>query len=284
MNQNRKGLGKLTSVFVIVGSASARRLIRKTIESMPQFILLGVAANQVEAARKWSVQPQLMLIDAERLASKKNSPAKMDVPQIVLIGGADYPAAVAYKTGAVDFLSVPLERTVLKESLQRICPTSRKDIDGRYARASSDGVLLRRDLPLRGFLGHRGNENKHSPSAFQQKRLFPTSQGGLAYEIGHWINTSTHPCGFAPGYPKIFNNDLPMTMSFSQEPVLRTLKQAAQLLSISKRTLERLIAGGSFPPPLKIGRASRIASEDVNCYLRELVKRRTPNPADSSTS
>lgn len=58
---------------------------------------------------------------------------------------------------------------------------------------------------------------------------------------------------------------------------LLTLEQAAGLLAISKRTLERLIAGGEFSPPLKIGRSSRVASEDVDAYLDRLQKRRMPN-------
>lgn len=55
---------------------------------------------------------------------------------------------------------------------------------------------------------------------------------------------------------------------------LLTLEQAAGLLAISKRTLERLIAVGEFSPPLKIGRSSRVASEDVDAYLDRLQKRR----------
>lgn len=58
---------------------------------------------------------------------------------------------------------------------------------------------------------------------------------------------------------------------------LFTLEQAAGLLAISKRTLERLIAGGEFAPPLKIGRSSRVTSEDVDAYLDRLQKRRAPN-------
>jgi excisionase family DNA binding protein len=45
-------------------------------------------------------------------------------------------------------------------------------------------------------------------------------------------------------------------------------------LSISKRTLNRLIAGGTFPAPLKIGRASRIAREDIAGYLETLRRER----------
>jgi excisionase family DNA binding protein len=58
---------------------------------------------------------------------------------------------------------------------------------------------------------------------------------------------------------------------------LLTLEQAAGALAISKRTLERLIAGGEFPPPLKIGRSSRVSAEDLDGYLEYLQKRRTTN-------
>jgi len=47
-----------------------------------------------------------------------------------------------------------------------------------------------------------------------------------------------------------------------------TLKQAADMLSISKRTLERLMASGAFPRPLKIGRSSRVLLSDVQADLK----------------
>lgn len=55
---------------------------------------------------------------------------------------------------------------------------------------------------------------------------------------------------------------------------LLTLEQAAGILAISKRTLERLISGGEFPRPLKIGRSSRVTSEDVDGYLERLQQLR----------
>lgn len=56
--------------------------------------------------------------------------------------------------------------------------------------------------------------------------------------------------------------------------LLLTLNQAALALAISKRTLERLIAGGAFPVPLKIGRSSRIPCEDLADYLEQLRRQR----------
>jgi excisionase family DNA binding protein len=58
----------------------------------------------------------------------------------------------------------------------------------------------------------------------------------------------------------------------SETRLLLTLDEAALSLSVSKRTLERLIAGGAFPPPLKIGRSSRVPREDISSYL-ELLRR-----------
>ena len=60
----------------------------------------------------------------------------------------------------------------------------------------------------------------------------------------------------------------------AEEHLLLTLSQTAQALSISKRTLNRLIAGGTFPAPLKIGRASRVAREDIAGYLETLRRER----------
>ncbi len=55
---------------------------------------------------------------------------------------------------------------------------------------------------------------------------------------------------------------------------LLTLQQAARWLAVSRRTLERLIAAGEFPYPLKIGRASRVLVQDVEAYLERLKSRR----------
>ncbi|MBA3848890.1 MAG: hypothetical protein C0502_02710 [Opitutus sp.] len=64
------------------------------------------------------------------------------------------------------------------------------------------------------------------------------------------------------------------TASVLHEQLLLTLKQAAQRLAISRRTLERLIASGDFPAPLKIGRASRVPVGDVNAYQTRLIEAR----------
>lgn len=63
----------------------------------------------------------------------------------------------------------------------------------------------------------------------------------------------------------------------SERPILITMEQAAQRLAISRRTLERLIAAGEFPSPLKLGRASRLAVEDIDAYCAQLRSRRVSN-------
>ena len=55
---------------------------------------------------------------------------------------------------------------------------------------------------------------------------------------------------------------------------LFTLPYAAERLSISKRTLERLIASGAFPQPVKIGRSSRVTRGDVAAYLEKICRER----------
>ena len=67
------------------------------------------------------------------------------------------------------------------------------------------------------------------------------------------------------------------TATVSERPILITLEQAAQRLAISRRTLERLIAAGEFPSPLKLGRASRLAVEDIDTYCTQLRSRRVSN-------
>jgi excisionase family DNA binding protein len=53
-------------------------------------------------------------------------------------------------------------------------------------------------------------------------------------------------------------------------PRLLNLKEAAQLLAVSRRTLEREISAGNFPRPLKIGRSARVAENDLRAYIAKL--------------
>jgi excisionase family DNA binding protein len=71
-----------------------------------------------------------------------------------------------------------------------------------------------------------------------------------------------------------FNSSSHAAPSASAHRDLLTLPSAAQRLSISKRTLERLISSGAFPPPVKIGRSSRVPSSDLARYLDQLCRER----------
>ena len=53
-----------------------------------------------------------------------------------------------------------------------------------------------------------------------------------------------------------------------------TTTQVAARLTVSRRTLERLIAAGDFPPPLKIGRSSRFRPEDISTFFEKLRRER----------
>ena len=74
-----------------------------------------------------------------------------------------------------------------------------------------------------------------------------------------------------PSHPR---TRLPAADAGAEVHPLLTLDQTAQALAVSKRTLNRLIAGGAFPQPLKIGRASRVAREDIAGYLENLRRQR----------
>jgi len=55
---------------------------------------------------------------------------------------------------------------------------------------------------------------------------------------------------------------------------LLTLGEAARRLTISRRTLERLISERKFPFPVKINRSSRVLLSDLDAYLSKLVQHR----------
>ena len=62
----------------------------------------------------------------------------------------------------------------------------------------------------------------------------------------------------------------------TEEPLLLSLDHAAQRLSVSRRTLEREIAHGRFPRPLKIGRATRVSFRALQDYIRKLSGELSP--------
>jgi len=60
----------------------------------------------------------------------------------------------------------------------------------------------------------------------------------------------------------------------SEKDILLSLKEVAQRLGISRRTLERLIAAGDINIPVKVGRCSRLFESDLMEYLTKLRERR----------
>ncbi len=63
-------------------------------------------------------------------------------------------------------------------------------------------------------------------------------------------------------------------MSANTASALIPLSEVARLLSVSVRTIYRLVAEGELPPPLKVGRASRFEAKDVQRYLDKLRRER----------
>jgi excisionase family DNA binding protein len=76
-----------------------------------------------------------------------------------------------------------------------------------------------------------------------------------------------------PAATQLLMPDLPSS-TYDRSRLLLTLPQAAHDLSVSRRTLERLISAGIFPSPLKIGRSSRVMREDISNYLEQLRRQR----------
>ena len=55
---------------------------------------------------------------------------------------------------------------------------------------------------------------------------------------------------------------------------LHTVQEAAALLRVSKRTLERLIAAREFPAPVKVGARSLVPACDVVTFIERQIQRR----------
>jgi excisionase family DNA binding protein len=48
-------------------------------------------------------------------------------------------------------------------------------------------------------------------------------------------------------------------------------KEAASLLSISTRTLDRLISSGELPQPIKVGKSSRLRLIDITQFIDKAI-------------
>lgn len=55
---------------------------------------------------------------------------------------------------------------------------------------------------------------------------------------------------------------------------LLTIREASKRLTISVRTLERLIQARQFPEPVRINRTRRVLLSDLNGYLEKITKER----------
>jgi excisionase family DNA binding protein len=53
-------------------------------------------------------------------------------------------------------------------------------------------------------------------------------------------------------------------------PELITIAQAAKRLTVCRRTIEREIARGRFPRPVRIGRALRVPVTELQAYVARL--------------
>ena len=61
---------------------------------------------------------------------------------------------------------------------------------------------------------------------------------------------------------------------FAQDHLL-DMKDAAARLSVSIRTIYRLVALGELAAPVKVGRASRMPASDLDRYIERLKSKRS---------
>lgn len=126
-----------------------------------------------------------------------------------------------------------------------------------------DKHLLRAFSPLRFLLpvrkGHR------TTKTLSRRDIKPVSGGT---KVGM---TNTSAAAFRRGHC-ILNYGVVMSVPEPAEAQhLLTLNEAARRLTISRRTLERLIAEWKFPHPVKINRSSRVLLSDLNAYIAKMA-------------
>lgn len=66
----------------------------------------------------------------------------------------------------------------------------------------------------------------------------------------------------------------PSSTPVAEESALLTYPETARALTISRRTLERMVSAGDFPQPVKLGGSSRFFRNDVTHYLEQLRRQR----------
>jgi excisionase family DNA binding protein len=66
------------------------------------------------------------------------------------------------------------------------------------------------------------------------------------------------------------------------DTILLTMDEAAGALTMCKRTLERLMAAGEFPQPLRFtARCVRVPASDVDAYIERQLRRRNGGRANA---
>ena len=61
-----------------------------------------------------------------------------------------------------------------------------------------------------------------------------------------------------------------MRGDFTLKPQLLNIKAVCELVSLSRPTIYRQVVAGKFPPPVKIGRASRWHTDQVVTWIAQL--------------
>lgn len=103
-------------------------------------------------------------------------------------------------------------------------------------------------------------------------------------DVGRAHVITTHGRGESPRgaswhlrTPSIANKGFVMEkVIHSEENRLLSVKETAHRLGVSRRTLERQVANGAFPGPLKVGCKSLFFVADVEAYFAKLRAQRAP--------
>ena len=67
--------------------------------------------------------------------------------------------------------------------------------------------------------------------------------------------------------------DMPSHTHSADPYQLISIDDAAELLAVCKRSVERRIAEGELPQPLKVGGSSRLRRKDIVAYIERLAER-----------
>jgi len=62
------------------------------------------------------------------------------------------------------------------------------------------------------------------------------------------------------------------------EERLLKLDEVGRMLSVCRRSVERLVARGDLPRPVKIGRVSRLPASEVAAYIERVKQERDGDP------